>query len=282
MRVHLAMCPDSPAPPSPAPHPDEPVAAHAVGDPTGMALPRDLRLDVLRADKWQGVSGAELFGERVVVLFGLPGAYTPTCSSLHLPRFDQLAPLLRDAGVDEIVCVSVNDRFVMQRWAREERVARITLLADGNAALTRALGMLVDKTGDGLGWRSWRYALVIRDGKVAKAFVEPPDPGDPYTVSDADSVLRYLRPDAKLPDEVLLVGRDGCPHCARARELLQQAGFEYVEWQPDPHDRIRALGALTGRHTVPQIFLNGRYIGGADELEAELLGPTGPPETRPT
>ena len=247
-----------------------------------MALPRDLRLDVLRDDKWQRVTGAELFGDRVVVLFGLPGAYTPTCSSLHVPRFDQLAPLLRDAGVDEIVCVSVNDRFVMQRWAREERVARITLLADGNAALTRALGMLVDKTGDGLGWRSWRYALVIRDGKVAKAFVEPPDPGDPYTVSDADSVLRYLNPDVKRPDEVLLVGRDGCPHCARARELLQQAGFEYVEWQPDPHDRIRALGALTGRHTVPQIFLNGRYIGGADELEAELLGPTGPPETRPT
>ncbi len=251
-------------------------------DPTGMTLSSDLQLDLLRGDTWECVRAADLFDGRLVVLFGLPGAYTPTCSSLHLPRFDQVAPALLGVGVDEIVCVSVNDRFVMQRWAAEERVQRVSMLADGNASLTRALGMLVDKTGDGLGWRSWRYALVVRDGRVEKAFVEPPDPGDPYTVSDADTVLRYLHPEAKLPDEVLLVARAGCPHCARARELLEQAGFEYVEWDPDPHDRIRALGALTGRHTVPQIFLNGRYIGGADALEAELLGPSGPPESRPT
>jgi peroxiredoxin/glutaredoxin len=270
------MCPDSPSPDaSVGPTP-------AVRDLNGFTLPRDLRLDVLRGGEWHSVESTELFAGRLVVLFGLPGAYTPTCSSLHLPRFDQMAPKLLAVGVDEIVCVSVNDRFVMQRWAAEERVERITMLADGNASLTRALGMLVDKTGDGLGWRSWRYALVVRDGKVEKAFIEPPDPGDPYTVSDADTVLRYLHPSAKLPDEVLLVARTGCPHCARARELLEQAGFEYVEWEPDAHDRIRALGALTGRHTVPQIFLNGRYIGGADALEAELLGPTGAPETRPT
>jgi len=257
-------------------------APAAVRDPTGATLPRDLRLDVLRGGRWSCVTGEELFGDRTVVLFGLPGAYTPTCSTMHLPRFDQVAPLMLGVGVDEIICVSVNDRFVMERWAAEERVERVTMLADGNAALTKALGMLVDKTGDGLGWRSWRYALVAKDGRVGKAFVEPAEAGDPYSVSDADTVLRHLHPTAKLPDQVLMIGRAGCPHCARARELLEQGGFEYVEWQPDAHDRIRALGALTGRHTVPQIFLNGRHIGGADELEAELLGPSGPPESRPT
>lgn len=240
------------------------------------------RLRLYRDGRWADVDGAELFGGRRVIVFGLPGAFTPTCSSQHLPRFNELAPALRAHGVDEIVCVAVNDPYVMEAWAREQEADQVTLLADGNGEFTEAIGMLADKRDVGFGMRSWRYSMLVADGEVEKLFCEPAQPGDPYEVSDADTMLHHLDPDAKVPDEVVVFTREGCEHCARAKEMLEQAGFTYVEFPLEASVRGTVLRAVAGRETVPQIFLNGELLGGADELEQRLYGASGPPETRPT
>lgn len=240
------------------------------------------RLRVLRDGKWDEVDGPQLFAGRRVIVFGLPGAFTPTCSSQHLPQYNELAPDLRAHGIDEIVCVSVNDPYVMDAWARNQEADRVTLLADGNAEFTESIGMLVDKRELGFGMRSWRYAMIVNDGVVEKLFCEPDEPGDPFSVSGAETVLRHLDPDAKSPDHVAIFTREGCPHCARAREMLEQAGFTYVEFPLEDNVRTMVVQAIAGRTTVPQVFLNGELIGGADDLEERLYGASGPPEGRPT
>lgn len=211
------------------------------------------------------VTTRELFADRTVVLFGLPGAFTPTCSTSHVPRYDELADAFRAQGVDEIICVSVNDQFVMDAWGKAQGVQNVRLLADGNGTLTEALGLLVDKDHLGFGKRSWRYALVVRDGVVAHAFIEPEVEGDPYQVSDADTVLRALAPDAKVQD-IVLVTKPGCRHCTRARAALTEAGLAWEEIASSP----RRLRALSGRATTPQVFVDGTALGGADELIAWL------------
>jgi glutathione-dependent peroxiredoxin len=142
--------------------------------------------------EWVDVTSGEVFDGKTVVVFGLPGAFTPTCSADHLPRFNELAPALREHGVDEIACVSVNDAFVMNAWAKDQGCSNVRMLPDGNGAFTEAMGMLVDKSDLGFGKRSWRYSMLVRDGVIEKMFIEPEGPGDPYEVSDADTMLRYL------------------------------------------------------------------------------------------
>ena len=134
----------------------------------------------------------ELFAGKKAVLFALPGAFTPTCSSMHLPRYEELAPQFEKLGIAEIVCVSVNDPFVMEEWGRTESADRVHLLPDGNATFTRGMGMLVDKSDLNFGQRSWRYSMLVRDGVIEKLFVEPDKPGDPFEVSDADTMLKDL------------------------------------------------------------------------------------------
>lgn len=207
----------------------------------------------------------ELFADKKVVLFGLPGAFTPTCSSSHVPRYDELAPTFKAHGVDEIVCVSVNDDFVMKAWGKAQGVENVTLLADGNGTLTDALGLLVDKDVLGFGKRSWRYALVVDDGVVTHTFIEPVVEGDPYEVSDADTVLRALAPNAPVLD-IVLVTKPGCKFCTRARTALTEAGLAWEEVSSSP----RRLRALSGRTTTPQVFIDGQAIGGSDELVAWL------------
>lgn len=255
--------------------------------PRAPALPREgqrvpvARLKVLRTGaalgepQWEDIGTEALFASRRVVLFALPGAFTPTCSSQHLPRFEELAPALYENGVDEIVCLAVNDPFVMQAWAREQGIRQVTLAADGNCEFTEKMGMAVDKRDLALGRRSWRYAMLVRDGVIEKMFVEPDQPGDPYGVSDADTVLRHLNPSAHAPDRVAILTREGCGHCARARELLEEADLDYVEIPLGDSIRAPLVGAITGRSSVPQVFINGRHIGGADELERALFGPGG-------
>jgi glutaredoxin-like protein len=120
------------------------------------------------------------------------------------------------------------------------------------------------------GVRSWRYALVVRDGVVAALFVEPDVPGDPFEVSDAETVLRSLTPDAKLAPPVTIFTRPGCPHCRRAKGLLEGRGWTYDEIEIGREATTRTLAAVAGATTVPQIFIGGRLVGGADALEAEL------------
>jgi len=112
--------------------------------------------------------------------------------------------------------------------------------------------------------------MLVRDGVIEKMFVEPDEPGDPFKVSDADTMLRYINPKAKKPDQVAILTREGCSFCAKAKERLADAGYDYVEI-PLPHAiRTKAVGAIAGAQTVPQVFVNGRLVGGSNELDAFL------------
>jgi len=215
---------------------------------------------------WKDFTSQELFAGKRVVLFSLPGAYTPTCSSSHLPRYEQLYDRFRAAGIDAIYCVSVNDGFVMEAWGRDQGAEKVQLVPDGNGDFTRGMGFLVDKQDLGFGQRSWRYAAVIEDGVIEKLFVEPDQPGDPFEVSDADTVLAYLT--GRTPLEFSLFTKVGCPHCARAKALLDAEGAVYEEIVLTGGVSQRSLETVTGQKTAPQVYHQGERIGTADELEA--------------
>ena len=166
-----------------------------------------------RDHEWVDVNSDDLFKGRTVVVFALPGAFTPTCSSTHVPRYNQLAPVFKQHGVDEIVCISVNDAFVMNEWRAEQKASNVTFLPDGNGDFSRGMGMLVPKSDLGLGERSWRYSMLVKDGVVEKMFIEPDQPGDPFEVSDADTMLNYVAPEAAAPKNVTVFTRQGCPFC---------------------------------------------------------------------
>jgi glutaredoxin-like protein len=216
---------------------------------------------------WKNVTTDELFNGKTVVVFSLPGAFTPTCSTTHLPRYNELAPAFFASGVDSILCVSVNDAFVMNEWATGQEADKIIMVPDGNGEFTEGMGMLVDKADLGFGKRSWRYSMLVKDGVVQKMFIEPEKPGDPFEVSDADTMLAYINPGAKKPDQVAILTRDGCSFCARAKKLLKELGYEYSEVNLPNTNRSRVVGAITGKGTVPQVFINGQHIGGLEELE---------------
>ena len=132
------------------------------------------------------------------------------------------------------------------------------------------MGMLVDTSDLNFGPRSWRYSMLVRDRKIEKMFIEAQAPGDPFEVSDADTMLDYVGPSARRPDRVAILTREGCGFCARAKHQLADAGYDYVEI-PLPHTiRSRAIGAIADATTVPQVFINGRLIGGSVELDAWL------------
>tara|TARA_R110000824_G_scaffold7892_4_gene35873 strand:+ start:105014 stop:105586 length:573 start_codon:yes stop_codon:yes gene_type:complete len=147
--------------------------------------------------RWEDTSTNDIFAGKKVVVFSLPGAFTPTCSSNHLPRYEELFEDFKKAGVDDIYCISVNDAFVMFQWAKHVEAKNVKMLPDGNGEFTRKMGMLVDKSNLGFGLRSWRYAMLVDDGKIEKIFIEPDFgdncPTDPFEVSDADTMLAYLK-----------------------------------------------------------------------------------------
>jgi glutaredoxin-like protein len=233
----------------------------------GLRVP-NVTFRVRQDNDWKSVSTSELFDGKTVVVFSLPGAFTPTCSSTHLPRYNELAPAFLANGVDSILCVSVNDTFVMNEWAKDQEANNIVLIPDGNGEFTQGMGMLVDKTELGFGKRSWRYSMLVKDGVVQKMFIEPQKPGDPFEVSDAQTMLAYINPTAKQPDQVAIFTREGCQYCARAKALLTELGYDYAEI-PLPHTtRSKVVGAVAGAKTVPQIFVNGQHIGSLEQLES--------------
>lgn len=221
-----------------------------------------------RDGDWHDVKSKELFGGRRVVVFSLPGAFTPTCSSTHLPRYEELAPIFAENGVDEVVCLSVNDGFVMEAWAKDQGIENVTVLADGNGEFTEGVGMLVDKSDLGFGKRSWRYSMLVDDGVITKMFIEPNKPGDPFEVSDADTMLAYVAPDAVQPAAVTLFTKPGCPFCARAKALLTEHGHHYEEIELGSGVSYSSLRNVTGAATTPQIYIDGTLVGGLDDLEA--------------
>jgi glutathione-dependent peroxiredoxin len=221
-----------------------------------------------RDNEWVNITTDELFKGKTVVVFSLPGAFTPTCSSTHLPGYNQLAKAFQTNGVDSIVCLSVNDTFVMNEWAKDQEANNVILVPDGNGEFTEGMGLLVDKTDLGFGKRSWRYSMLVKDCVIDKMFIEPEEPGDPFKVSDADTMLRYINPNAKQPALVSLFTKVGCPFCARAKALLKEKGIDYEEIVLGKDVTTYSLKAVTGATTVPQVFIDGKLVGGSDDLAA--------------
>ena len=235
----------------------------------GQRVP-DVTFKTRQNEQWVDVTSADLFAGKNVVAFSLPGAYTPTCSSTHLPRFNALARTFKAHGIDDVVCFSVNDAFVMNEWGKAQEAGNITLVPDGNGDFSKGMGMLVDKSDLGFGKRSWRYSMLVRDGLIEEMFIEPEKDGDPFEVSDADTMLSYLAPDAVAPEPITLFSKPGCPFCAKARAMLDEAGLSYEEITLGHGISTNTLQAVAGAATAPQVFAGGKKIGGSEDLQAWL------------
>ena len=202
----------------------------ALQDRTGQKVP-SVVFRTRVGDTWKDVSTDDLFKGKKVVVFSLPGAFTPTCSSSHLPRYNELFGAFKENGVDAIYCVSVNDTFVMNAWAAEEEANNIYMIPDGNGEFTEGMGMLVGKEDLGFGKRS---------------------------------------PDWKAQESVAIFTKPGCPFCAKAKKALQDKGLSYEEIVLGKDATVTSVRAITGKMTVPQVFIGGKYIGGSEDLEAYL------------
>jgi peroxiredoxin len=158
---------------------------------------RDADIDGTNPFRWLDVSTDDIFKGKRVIVFALPGAFTPTCSSTHVPGFEARYDEFKAAGIDEIYCLSVNDAFTMFQWARHLGVEKVKMLPDGGGYFTRGMGMLVAKDNLGFGQRSWRYSMLVEDGEIKKLFAETGMvdncPDDPFEVSDAETMLAYVR-----------------------------------------------------------------------------------------
>ncbi len=147
--------------------------------------------------RWQDVSTDNIFAGQNIIVLALPGAFTPTCSSTHLPGFEEKYEELKALGVDQVYCLSVNDAFTMFQWSKNLGSENVKMLPDGNGEFTRKMGMLVKKENLGFGDRSWRYSMHVVDGEIKKMFVEPGlmdnCPDDPFEVSDVNTMLEYLK-----------------------------------------------------------------------------------------
>lgn len=146
--------------------------------------------------KWIEKTTDDLFKGKRIVLFSLPGAFTPTCTSTQLPGFDDNFKKFKEHFIDEIYCMSVNDTFVMNAWANNEKIKNVKVIPDGSGEFTRQMGMLVNKDNKGFGYRSWRYAMIVNDGIIEKIFEEPGKSDncatDPYGESSPENVLQWL------------------------------------------------------------------------------------------
>ena len=221
-------------------------------------------------NEWVDITTDDIFAGKTVAVFSLPGAFTPTCSSSHLPRYNELAGAFKQNGVDDIICISVNDTFVMNEWGKYQHAENVKLIADGNGEFSEGMGMLVDKENLGFGKRSWRYSMLVKDGVIDKMFIEPEVEGDPFEVSDADTMLNYINPDAAKPKFISLFTKIGCPYCARAKAMLKERGINFEEIILSESITSRTLRAVAGATSVPQVCIGGEYIGGSEAL-AEYL-----------
>ncbi|MGK0500843.1 MAG: peroxiredoxin [Oceanicoccus sp.] len=157
---------------------------------------RDESIDHENPFRWQDKSSTDIFGGKSIVLLALPGAFTPTCSSTHLPGYENNYQQLIAQGVDEVYCLSVNDAFSMFQWSKQLGIQKVKMLPDGNGQFSRLMGMLVKKENLGFGDRSWRYSMHVVDGEIKAQFIEPGlmdnCPEDPFTVSGVETMLQYF------------------------------------------------------------------------------------------
>ena len=147
--------------------------------------------------KWEKVSSYNLFHSKKILAFSLPGAFTPTCSTYQLPRFEEMYDSFRALGIDDVYCISVNDAFVMNAWARQQKIEKVKMIPDGNGQFTRQMGMLVNKDFVGFGMRSWRYAFYADGGLIIKKWVEAGksdlEQSDPYVVTNPEYIYGDLK-----------------------------------------------------------------------------------------
>lgn len=173
-----------------------------VPDVTFKTRVRDESVEGENPYRWQDVTTADYFANKKVILFSLPGAFTPTCSAYQLPGFERLASSFKDEGIDEIYCISVNDAFVMNQWAQKLEVKNVKMIPDGSGVFTTEMGMMVKKDNLGFGERSWRYAMIVNDCVIEKMFVEPGKEDnheeDPYDVSSPENVMKYIHEQIKV------------------------------------------------------------------------------------
>jgi glutaredoxin-like protein len=245
------------------------MSAVKFGSKVGQPVP-NVVFPLRKNDEWVQLNSDDIFKGKTVAVFSLPGAFTPTCSSTHLPRYNELAQTFKDNGVDEIVCISVNDTFVMNAWAKDQEADNITLIADGNGQFTEQMGLLVDKSEIGFGKRSWRYSMLVKDGVVDQMWIEPNKPGDPFEVSDADTMLDFINPDAIKPQPISVFTKPGCPFCQAAKSLLNEQGLAFEEIVLGRDASLVSLKAITGSTTVPQEFIGGEYVGDSEQLKAHF------------
>ena len=146
--------------------------------------------------RWQDMTTDDYFAGKRVIVFSLPGAFTPTCSTYQLPDFEKLFPRFEELGIEAIYCVSVNDTFVMNAWARDQGLENVQVIPDGSGEFTRMMGMLVKKDNLGFGMRSWRYAMLVDDGHIEESWVEPgledDAAGDPYGLTSPQNILETI------------------------------------------------------------------------------------------
>jgi glutathione-dependent peroxiredoxin len=235
----------------------------------GKKIP-NVTFPIMQDGSWSSITSDQLFKNKKVIVFSLPGAFTPTCSSSHVPRYNELYNVFAENGVDDIICISVNDTFVMNAWKKDQKAENLYFLPDGNGTFTEKMGMLVDKIDLGFGRRSWRYAMIVNNGTIEKMFIEPEVEGDPFEVSDADTLLKYINPSAKLPKEVTIITKPGCPHCMNAKKILNNNNMSYEEIVLGGSNTMTTLRAITSKSTVPQVYIDGKLIGGYDELSSVL------------
>jgi glutaredoxin len=158
----------------------------------------------------------------------------------------------------------------MDAWQRSEKAEGLRFVADPYGEFTLAMGMSIDHRDASLGTRSWRYSMLVDDGRIEAMFIEPDVPGDPFEVSDADTMFHHLRPDQKSVGTAFMLARQGCPHCARAKELLKGRGIPFEAIYLGDDLTMQGVKAASGTATVPQVYIGGKLVGGADQL-AEFL-----------
>ena len=158
---------------------------------------RNDALDSANPFEWKTLTGNDVFAGKRVVLFAVPGAFTPACSDTHLPGYEKLHDAFVAEGINEVVCLAVNDAFTLYQWALSKSIDKVFMLPDGNGEFSRKMGMLVERTEQGMGMRSWRYSMLVTDGTIEKLFVEPGfkdnPPGVPVDLSSAETMLDYLK-----------------------------------------------------------------------------------------
>ncbi len=232
-------------------------------------LTKSIIFPVRDKGNWSSLKSEDIFKNKKVVIFGLPGAFTPTCSSTHLPRYEELYEVFKENGIDEVYCLSVNDTFVMNEWAKAQNIENVKMLPDGNKEFTDSIGMLVAKNDLGFGDRSWRYSMLVDNGVITKHFIEEDVEGDPFDVSDADTMLKHINPKVKFPSSVTIFTKEDCNFCKDAKALLKEKGLTYNEIMLPDANRQKVLSGITGKvkSTAPQIFIDGVLIGGHEELK---------------